>query len=87
MTADQSEIPKRYCIGCVHMYYRQHFDGYMGSEWTGRYGEENAALLCKRGHWEKELEGGRGEFPIGQLMGMARRCEDYEERNEESDDE
>lgn len=82
MSEHPNTAEKRYCIGCVHMYYRPHFPGYQGSEWTGTYGEEDAALLCKRGHWEKEL-GGRKEIPLGSLMTFARKCDDYEERGDE----
>jgi hypothetical protein len=82
MSDPQLSSEKRYCIGCIHMYYRPYFPGYMGSEWTGRYGEEDAALLCKKGHWEKELTG-KEELPIGSMMGMARNCNDYEERPNE----
>ena len=70
----------RYCIGCIHFYLRPQDPGRMGSEWTGRYGEENAALLCKRGHWSEELQPGQ-EIAFGENMTRAKNCPDFEERD------
>jgi len=72
--------PNRLCIGCIHFYFRPNFEGHMGSEWTGRYGEHDAALLCKREHWQQEMNGGK-DVPFGEHMTRARTCEDYEERS------
>jgi hypothetical protein len=71
----------RYCIGCVHLYLQPKFDGYMGTEWTGRYGEEDPALLCNQGHWREEMN--KKKIAFGANMTRARTCEDYEERSDD----
>lgn len=69
----------KYCIGCIHLYLQPHYAGKMGSEWTGRYGSEDAALLCMKDHWRQELEGDR-PVPFGEHMARANTCADYQER-------
>lgn len=73
----------KYCIGCIHMFYRPADPGHMGSEQTGRYGESDASLLCKQGHWEQDL-GGTQDIPVSDIaanMLKANTCPDYEERS------
>lgn len=70
----------RYCIGCIHLYLKPAFGGYMGSEWTGRYGAEDAALLCRQGHWRVNIEG-KDPVPFGENMTRAKNCPDYQERS------
>lgn len=56
--------------------------GMMGSEWTGRYGEEDPQLACSKGHWMLDLPVGCNTeiIDIEKAMEKARTCTDFEER-------
>jgi hypothetical protein len=72
----------KYCIGCIHMFYRPADPGRMGSDETGRWGESDASLLCRREHWQQDLGGG-SDIPVSVIaanMAKANSCPDYEER-------
>jgi hypothetical protein len=74
----------RYCIGCQHLYYTEPDPGSVGSTWTGRYGEEDAALFCRRGHWRHDFDRGASVETFERCMEKANTCPDYEERNAET---
>ena len=70
----------KYCIGCVHLYFKGKEMG-CGSEWTGSWTAEDAAIACEKGHWSVSVEDGyRLGFDFEKAMETADTCSDFKER-------
>lgn len=69
----------KYCIGCKHLCYQPKVMGY-GSEWTGSWTREDAAIACGKGHWETHVTEGPFGFDFAKAMETAETCPDFEER-------
>lgn len=76
----------KYCIGCKWLKYEEPVASSQGSSWTGSYGAEDAAMSCRRGHWQVlfNKESTRDTFRIA--MESAATCEDFDERDLEEEE-
>jgi len=70
----------KYCIGCKYLHYDEPGPGCQGSTLTGTYGDEEAALACKKGYWREEFGRWATVDTFATAMMKAETCVDYEER-------
>jgi hypothetical protein len=70
----------RYCIGCIHLDITPRDAGCTGSTLTGVYGDEEAMVFCKKGHWREEMGERAGVETFRKCMEKAETCPDFNER-------
>lgn len=74
----------KYCIGCKHLNLSPREPSAQGSELTGTYGGEEAAMFCAKGYWKEEMGEDATLENFQRAMEKADTCLDFSERADPS---